>query len=164
MWEYNYTPEPNELYHWGIKGMKWGVRRYQNPDGTLTPAGKRRKKIIDNEIDFQNNKIKQYESAAKAYRDSAKQVRKEGPAELRKEYPDMSDETIKTAVDTVAKRRENEARWNEHVAKHMKLYNKKLSEIDVTNAKMGRLKIHMLIQTLGKETANEINNTWKENG
>ena len=33
-----------ELYHWGIKGMKWGVRRYQNKDGTLTPAGKNRKK------------------------------------------------------------------------------------------------------------------------
>ena len=32
----------NELYHWGIKGMKWGVRRYQNPDGTLTAAGKKR--------------------------------------------------------------------------------------------------------------------------
>ena len=32
----------NELYHWGVKGMRWGVRRYQNKDGTLTPAGKKR--------------------------------------------------------------------------------------------------------------------------
>lgn len=30
------------LYHHGIKGMKWGIRRFQNPDGSLTEAGKRR--------------------------------------------------------------------------------------------------------------------------
>lgn len=32
----------NELRHWGTLGMKWGVRRYQNEDGTLTPEGKER--------------------------------------------------------------------------------------------------------------------------
>ena len=31
-----------ELAHYGVTGMKWGVRRYQNQDGTLTPAGKER--------------------------------------------------------------------------------------------------------------------------
>lgn len=34
--------ENNELRHWGVKGMRWGVRRYQNKDGTLTKAGQRR--------------------------------------------------------------------------------------------------------------------------
>lgn len=32
----------NELQHFGTKGMKWGVRRYQNKDGSLTDAGKKR--------------------------------------------------------------------------------------------------------------------------
>lgn len=30
------------LYHHGIQGQKWGVRRFRNADGTLTPAGKKR--------------------------------------------------------------------------------------------------------------------------
>lgn len=31
-----------ELYHYGVKGQKWGVRRYRNEDGSLTDAGKKR--------------------------------------------------------------------------------------------------------------------------
>lgn len=36
--EYDY----NSIYHFGIKGQKWGIRRYQNEDGTLTEEGRKR--------------------------------------------------------------------------------------------------------------------------
>jgi phage pi2 protein 07 len=38
---FNYTGD-DYVAHFGIKGMKWGVRRYQNNDGSLTPTGKTR--------------------------------------------------------------------------------------------------------------------------
>lgn len=42
MRNYNFTSCNEELYHHGIKGMRWGIRRFQNPDGSLTKAGIRR--------------------------------------------------------------------------------------------------------------------------
>lgn len=40
--EYKTHNTNDELTHWGVKGMRWGVRRYQNADGSLTNAGKKR--------------------------------------------------------------------------------------------------------------------------
>lgn len=40
---YNNYYNPTVIQHYGVLGMKWGVRRYQNSDGTLTAAGKKRK-------------------------------------------------------------------------------------------------------------------------
>lgn len=45
----------NELYHHGIKGQKWGIRRYQNEDGTLTEKGKKRYAIAEKRL---NNREK----------------------------------------------------------------------------------------------------------
>lgn len=49
----------NELVHFGIKGMRWGVRRYRNKDGTLTPAGKKRydQDVRDNASKKKENRI-----------------------------------------------------------------------------------------------------------
>lgn len=46
-----------DLYHWGIKGMRWGVRRYQNADGSLTAAGRKR---YTNPYGTLNDKGKKY--------------------------------------------------------------------------------------------------------
>ncbi len=40
-------PENSELYHHGIKGMRWYHRRFQNPDGSLTAAGRKRRGLVE---------------------------------------------------------------------------------------------------------------------
>ena len=52
---------PNELYHHGIKGQKWGVRRFQNPDGTLTAYGKKRYLAYGREGRWDKKEAKEYE-------------------------------------------------------------------------------------------------------
>ena len=60
--EYNIYKD-GELYHWGIPGMKWGVRRYQNKDGSLTAAGKKRRDKLENDLKAREKVIKKRENA-----------------------------------------------------------------------------------------------------
>lgn len=46
--EKTYIIQRNEIYHHGIKGQRWGVRRFQNEDGTWTAAGKERYEVDEN--------------------------------------------------------------------------------------------------------------------
>lgn len=61
----------NELYHYGVKGQKWGIRRYQNPDGSLTDEG-----LIRYGVDRQGNMSSQGKSLYKQdkKRDKARKV------------------------------------------------------------------------------------------
>lgn len=67
------------IYHHGIKGQRWGVRRYQNEDGTRTAAGKKHEKTLDSYVDNngKSNAKQEYKQAKKQYKTERKEVRAE---------------------------------------------------------------------------------------
>lgn len=101
----------NELMHWGIKGMKWGVRRYQNKDGSLTPAGKKRydkemaklkeeEKIAKNKLKTQAklNKLDEKRKEVEALK-RGKPIAKKTKQPSKPSVKDMSDEELRQTVN-----------------------------------------------------------------
>lgn len=83
------------LAHHGVKGQKWGVRRYQNEDGTLTAAGKKRRYINDDGSfkDLSTKKI----STKNAAREM-EEVRKEEYERLASRHADRKETTEEMKV------------------------------------------------------------------
>lgn len=95
MWTYQRT---DELYHHGILGMKWGVRRYQNKDGSLTSLGKKRKR---NESDDEKevNRLRK----KKSYELSNAELKKINERRrLESEYVRLHPNTLKKGATIVA--------------------------------------------------------------
>ena len=90
-----------ELTHWGIKGMRWGVRRYQRKDGTLTKAGQRRREKLENELK-QLKPPKKRDASGKFVSDKPKEEAKKKPKIL----ADMSDDELRKYVTRKALERD----------------------------------------------------------
>ena len=93
----------NELYHHGILGQKWGIRRFQNPDGSLTEAGKKRYGESD------SSSSTSYEKAGHNASKNRAIVRRAINDELNKNGKELfeSDEKFNTLGDQLSKDYDN---------------------------------------------------------
>ena len=106
-----------ELYHWGIKGMKWGVRRYQNADGSLTPAGQKRYDEKLGKIEAKTAKLR-----AKQEAKAAVQARKDKLKAAKQDLENAkkgkkSEEAAKKAEEAAKKAAEDDAAKRERLLK-----------------------------------------------
>ena len=86
----------NELYHHGIKGQKWGVRRYQNEDGSLTNSGKKHyKKMLDKTYGTMNTDKQRKELYEKTLTKDQKQKLKEAADKAYKAHRKSQDYILK---------------------------------------------------------------------
>lgn len=80
----------NSIYHFGVKGMKWGVRRYQNYDGSYTQKGLARYRKAEADYDKAESEYKSLkDSGDKEGMRSAKDRMKFAERNMRKEYKDL---------------------------------------------------------------------------
>lgn len=138
----------SELQHHGIFGMKWGVRRYQNEDGSLTPLGKRRLDKKDSKWANKNYK--------KIYKNTYKKSEKELQSYLKEDLnPQFKGQKI------------NATYVNAYNKKLAELMNKNVGDISAPSgrvvkfiAKRGEAGVHMALADAAYDMSEYKNGIW----
>lgn len=148
-----------ELYHHGTKGMKWGIRRYQNKDGSLTPAGAKRynreiQKLKEREasikakekarsyqdkLDKKKAELDEREAALKgkssAKNNAKRPAQKPGSEQPRKSIKDMSDAELRAVVNRMQLEQQYRSLAPQQVSKGKKFVDSVLNNVVAPAAK-----------------------------
>lgn len=135
----------NELTHHGILGMHWGIRRYQNPDGSLTPAGQKRREERDQKW-VKKNYDKIYNNAYKSFQ---KELKRNKATEI---TPRNSRKIPKSTINA----------YNKEMARIM---NKSVGDLAAPSgqvvrfiAKRGEVGVHMALADAGYDVQAQFKN------
>lgn len=141
----------NSLSHHGIIGMKWGVRRYQNKDGTLTSAGKKRMEQRD---------------AKWAHKNYDKIVSK-AKKSVSKELDRYANELLRDPSAVTLKGKLSSSTINAYNKKMSELMNESAKDIITPSgrvvqfvAKRGEVGVHMAIADRGYDMSQLKNGIW----
>lgn len=129
------------LQHYGVKGMKWGVRRYQNEDGSYTDAGlkryagKHKRGIINDEILLAERKFNKKKQSIKRQLEKG-QLRKDQYKQLRKDFRKNFREERSNIVKNAKSMKKNK-QYKKLFDRYNKMRDKAMKEIPNYQIKKG---------------------------